>query len=141
MHDQLRIFVCKSARYRILRRRCVPRVKSRKSVLCHFQRETIHLPDDPVDRIQISNNMQLSNRAVQGPSVELNKEIPMQACLQPLISIPQMISLNQQTVQNMDNGQGLREVNEDCRNRASFQFSEHRMVQVGDKMEERWTEE
>ena len=141
MHDQLRIFVCKSARYRILRRRCAPRVKSCESLLCHFQRETIHLPDDPVDRIQISNTIQLSNRAVQGPSVELNKEIPMQACLQPLISVPQMISLNQQTVQNMDNGQGLREVNENCRNRASFQFSEYRMVQVGDKMEERWTEE
>ena len=119
----------------------MPRVKSRKSVLCHFQREIIHLPDDSVDRIHITNNIQLSHKAVQGPSVELNKEIPMQACLQPLISIPQMISLNQQTVQNMDNGQGLREVNEDCRNRASFQFSEHRMVQVGDKMEERWTEE
>ena len=140
MHDQLRTFVCKSTRYRVLWRRCAPTVKSRKSLLCHFQRETIHLPDDPVDRIQITNNIQLSHKAVQGPSVELNKEVPVQTCLQPLIFIIQMFSF-QQTVQNMDNGQGLREVNENCRNRASFQFSEHRMVQVGDKMEERWTEE
>ena len=39
----------------------------------------------------------------------------------------------------MDNVQALVEDDEDCKNRASFQGSEHRMLQVGDKMEERWT--
>ena len=60
-------------------------MKSRKSLLYQFQRETIDLPDDPVDRIQITINIQLIHKAVQGPSVELNKEVPVQACLQPLI--------------------------------------------------------
>ena len=141
MHDQLRTFVCKSARYRVLWRRCAPRVKSCKSLLCHFQREIIHLPDDSVDRIHITNNIQLSHKAVQGPSVELNKEVPVQACLQPLIFIIQMFSFHQQTVQNTDNGQALVEDDDYCKNRESFQFSEHRMLQVGDKMEERWTGE
>ena len=85
MHDQLKIFVCKCTRCRILRRRCTLRAKSRKSLLYQFQRETIDLPDDPVDRIQITINIQLIHKAVQGPSVELNKEVPVQACLQPLI--------------------------------------------------------
>ena len=141
MHDQLRTFVCKSTRYRVLWRRCAPTVKSRKSLLCHFQRETIHLPDDPVDRIQISNTIQLSNRAVQGPSVELNKEVPVQTCLQPLIFIIQMFSF-QQTVQNMDNGQTLVEEDEDCKNRASFQAVNTECCRVGEKkMEKRWTGE
>ena len=116
-------------------------MKSHESLLCHFQRETIHLPDDPVDRIHITNKIQLNHKAVQGPSVERSKDIPVQACLQPLISIPQMLSFNQQTVKNMDNGQALVEDDEDCKNRASFQGSEHRKLQVGDKMEERWTGE
>ena len=117
MHDQLRTFVCKSARYRVLWRRCAPRVKSHKSLLCHFQREIIHLPYDPVDSIQITNNIQLSHKAVQGPSVELNKEVPVQACLQPLIFIIQMFSFHQQTVQNTDNRQALMEDDEDCKKR------------------------
>ena len=97
------------------------RVKSHKSLLCQFQRETIHLPDDPVNRIQITNNIQLSHKAVQGPSVEINKEVPMQACLQPLISIPQMISFSQRTVQNMDNVHAFLEDDEDCKNKEPFQ--------------------
>lgn len=47
--------------------------------------------------------------------MELNQEVPVQACLQPLIAIPQMISFNHQTVQNMDNG--LVEDVEDYKNR------------------------
>ena len=95
-------------------------MKSCESLFCHFQRETIHLPDDTADRIQITINIQLSHKAVKGPSVEHSKEVPVQACLQPLISIPQMFSFNQHTVQNMDNGQALVEDDEDCKNRASF---------------------
>ena len=41
----------------------------------------------------------------------------------------------------MDNGQALVEDDEDCKNRASFQGNEHRKLQVGDKMEERWAGE
>ena len=89
----------------------------------------------------MTNKIQLNHKAVQGPSVERSKDIPVQACLQPLISIPQMLSFNQQTVKNMDNGHALVEDDEDCKNRASFQGSEHRKLQVGDKMEERWTGE
>ena len=78
---------------------------------------------------------------MQGPSMELHKELPMQACMKPLISIPQMISFNQQTVWNMENGQALVEDDENCKNRASFQGSEHRMLQVGNKMKESLTGE
>ena len=47
-----------------------------------------------------------------------------------------MFSFNQQTVQNVENGQALVEDNEDCKNRENFQGKEQRNTQVGDKMKE-----
>lgn len=47
-----------------------------------------------------------------------------------------MFSFNQQTVQNVENGQTLVEDNEDSKNRENFQGKEQRNTQVGDKMKE-----
>ena len=60
----------------------------------------------------------------------------MQACLQSLISIPQMLPVSQQAAQNIDNGWALMEFSEDSKNRESFPGQGQKMLQVGDTMEE-----
>ena len=60
----------------------------------------------------------------------------MQACLQSLISIPQMLPVSQQAAQNIDNGWALMEFSEDFKNRASFPGQGQKMLQVGDMQEE-----
>ena len=82
--------------------------------------------------IQITNNIQLSQKVVQVPSMELNQEVFVQATLQAHISIPQMFSFNQQTVQNMDNVHAFLEDDEDCKNKEPFQGKWQRVLQVGD---------
>lgn len=59
-------------------------------------REVVHIPDDPVNVIQTTNNI---HKAMEGPPIELYYEVPVHACLQSLILFPQMFSFNQQTFQ------------------------------------------
>ena len=63
----------------------------------------------------------LARRQCSFPSMELNQEISVQTCLQAYISIPQTLSFNQQTVQNMDNVHAFLEDDEDCKNKEPFQ--------------------
>ena len=57
----------------------------------------------------------------------------MQACLHPLISIPQMFPVSQQAAQNMDNGWALVEFSEACKTENLSQ-ARNRMLQVGDML-------
>ena len=40
----------------------------KKSLLCQFQTENVHFPDDQVNRIQVTNNTQRSHMSMQIPA-------------------------------------------------------------------------
>ena len=40
----------------------------KKSLLCQFQTENVHLPDDQVNTIQVTNNTQRSHMSMQIPT-------------------------------------------------------------------------
>lgn len=139
----VRKFGANNTRYKASWRRQRTKVKPRKRHMYKSQRDSVNHPNYPVERIQISNNNEHIHKAVQFPSTELNREVSVQAFLKPLISIPQMFSFKQQTVQNMDYGQAPKdqEEDEDYKNKEHFQGEEQIMQQVGDKMEEEEEEE
>ena len=78
-------------------------------------------------------NIDHSLRVEQLPSVELHVDVAAQACIHPLMTIPQMVTCDKQTVPLAEDGHVPMEPREEaqCVNKGSVQRNRQQILQVG----------
>ena len=113
-------------------------VKPSERLRCPFQEDNLYVQKDALKRIRMWKNLEHSLMVDQLPSVELHGDVAAQACLHPLMTIPQMVTCDKQTVPLEEDGHVPMEPREDaqCVNKGSVQHDRQRMLQVGEEIQE-----
>ena len=86
----------------------------------------------------MSKNLEHSHRVVQIPSGGVHVDVTAQACLHPLMNIPQIVSWDKQTMPLVEDGRVLMEAAEDEQwdNKGPLESHRQRMLQVGEDIQE-----
>ena len=89
-------------------------MKPSERLRCPFQEDNLYVQKDALKRIQMWKNLEHSLMVEHLPSVKLHRDVAAQACLHPLMTIPQMVTFDKQTVPLVEDGHVTMEPREDA---------------------------